>query len=157
MCRKNPYGKMRVVIGKQPTKIKEVLHVHHIKPRSMGGTDDLSNLVVLCFDCHLKAHNYDFSNRHGLNEDMITKFNKIQNKRLQQNRSKTEIEDMIPIIEQLSARALAAQNNYKWKKTQKFYEGKYHAYQEMLELINEIKKNKELKCAEKVATKYTEV
>ena len=28
------------------------LHVHHIVPRSEGGTNDLFNLVTLCDDCH---------------------------------------------------------------------------------------------------------
>lgn len=28
------------------------LHVHHIIPRSEGGTNDLSNLVTLCAKCH---------------------------------------------------------------------------------------------------------
>jgi len=28
------------------------LHVHHVVPRSEGGTNDLSNLVTLCSRCH---------------------------------------------------------------------------------------------------------
>jgi DNA-directed RNA polymerase subunit RPC12/RpoP len=32
------------------------LHVHHIKPVSKGGTDALSNLAVLCADCHRAVH-----------------------------------------------------------------------------------------------------
>lgn len=30
--------------------------VHHLLPRSMGGTDDLSNLVTLCDGCHASHH-----------------------------------------------------------------------------------------------------
>jgi hypothetical protein len=30
------------------------LHVHHVVSRSEGGTNDLSNLVTLCSDCHSK-------------------------------------------------------------------------------------------------------
>jgi 5-methylcytosine-specific restriction endonuclease McrA len=30
--------------------------VHHIIPRSAGGPDTLSNLVTLCWECHMKAH-----------------------------------------------------------------------------------------------------
>lgn len=30
------------------------LHVHHIKPRGRGGSDDPSNLITLCLDCHSK-------------------------------------------------------------------------------------------------------
>lgn len=32
------------------------LHVHHIEPRSEGGTDDITNLEVRCPDCHADAH-----------------------------------------------------------------------------------------------------
>lgn len=28
------------------------LHVHHIKPRGIGGSNDPSNLITLCSDCH---------------------------------------------------------------------------------------------------------
>lgn len=30
--------------------------VHHLLPRSMGGADELSNLVVLCDGCHASHH-----------------------------------------------------------------------------------------------------
>lgn len=32
------------------------LHVHHIVPRSKGGSDQLSNLRTLCESCHKKLH-----------------------------------------------------------------------------------------------------
>lgn len=31
-------------------------HVHHIKPLSIGGTHDESNLMSLCKSCHSKIH-----------------------------------------------------------------------------------------------------
>jgi hypothetical protein len=31
---------------------KRALSVHHILPRSLGGTEDLDNLITLCFSCH---------------------------------------------------------------------------------------------------------
>lgn len=31
-------------------------HVHHLMPRSMGGEDELSNLVTLCHGCHASFH-----------------------------------------------------------------------------------------------------
>lgn len=37
-------------------KSKSTLHVHHIKPLSQGGTNDLSNLTTLCKRCHTKIH-----------------------------------------------------------------------------------------------------
>lgn len=30
--------------------------VHHLKPTSKGGTDDLDNLVTLCVGCHHDEH-----------------------------------------------------------------------------------------------------
>ena len=32
------------------------LHVHHIKPRKDGGSDEMDNLKVLCPDCHADEH-----------------------------------------------------------------------------------------------------
>ncbi|MEW6448919.1 MAG: HNH endonuclease [Bacillota bacterium] len=31
-------------------------HIHHIAPQSLGGTDDPSNLVLLCVQCHSGEH-----------------------------------------------------------------------------------------------------
>ena len=28
------------------------IELHHIKPRSEGGSDDISNAIPVCFDCH---------------------------------------------------------------------------------------------------------
>jgi hypothetical protein len=35
---------------------KKRLECHHIIPVVNGGTNELSNLITLCHDCHLKAH-----------------------------------------------------------------------------------------------------
>ena len=32
------------------------LEVHHAKPLQDGGTDDMDNLVTLCYDCHRARH-----------------------------------------------------------------------------------------------------
>jgi 5-methylcytosine-specific restriction endonuclease McrA len=45
------------------------LHVHHIVPRSEGGTDALSNLVTLCHVCHRK---------NGENHCRVKKLNKAK-------------------------------------------------------------------------------
>lgn len=46
--------------GRSSEKVAE-LHVHHITPRSKGGSDDPANLVTLCDYCHKqqpeKGHN----------------------------------------------------------------------------------------------------
>lgn len=34
-------------------------HVHHIRLRSQGGSDDMDNLVTLCPDAHDWVHNRD--------------------------------------------------------------------------------------------------
>lgn len=35
---------------------REDLNIHHIIPRSMGGTDSLGNFELLCSKCHRMAH-----------------------------------------------------------------------------------------------------
>ena len=32
------------------------LEVHHLVPKSSGGTDDEKNLLTICFECHGKVH-----------------------------------------------------------------------------------------------------
>ncbi|RTK93951.1 HNH endonuclease [Candidatus Saccharibacteria bacterium] len=36
--------------------VKEDLHMHHVRPRSMMGTDHASNMMVLCGECHRLWH-----------------------------------------------------------------------------------------------------
>ena len=62
------------------SKKTEHLELHHIIPKSRGGSDDVSNLVKLCSGCHGLAHDVSFSNdRGGLIKESIGK-NKKQNK-----------------------------------------------------------------------------
>ncbi|MBF0239937.1 MAG: HNH endonuclease [SAR324 cluster bacterium] len=37
-------------------KTEANLQVHHLQPRSVGGTDKLSNLMTLCLECHRRHH-----------------------------------------------------------------------------------------------------
>ncbi len=39
-------------------KSLNVLEVHHIKPQCIGGTDDKSNLITLCYKCHKVISSY---------------------------------------------------------------------------------------------------
>lgn len=61
-------------------KKTEYLELHHIIPKSRGGTDDKSNLIELCSECHGLAHDVSFTNERGglIKEAVIRK--KIQDK-----------------------------------------------------------------------------
>ena len=39
---------------------------HHIVPVSLGGSDEKSNIIRLCIDCHGKIHNVQFNKKEGL-------------------------------------------------------------------------------------------
>jgi len=41
------------------------LHQHHLVPRSIGGSDDETNLLTLCGSCHAKAHSVQAEWRHS--------------------------------------------------------------------------------------------
>jgi len=36
---------------------KNATDIHHIVFKSQGGSDNISNLVALCRECHVKVHN----------------------------------------------------------------------------------------------------
>lgn len=38
---------------------KAILQIHHITPLSLGGNDELENLVILCPNCHKTIHSID--------------------------------------------------------------------------------------------------
>lgn len=41
-----------------------VIHIHHVRPRSLGGANDLGNLIALCPVCHAIAHGeYELDNQ----------------------------------------------------------------------------------------------
>lgn len=50
-------------VCRQPKGIK--LEVHHIVPRSRGGTDDADNGMPLCFDCHAEVETYNDQHPRG--------------------------------------------------------------------------------------------
>lgn len=41
------------------------IEVHHIVPRSRGGTDDADNGIPLCFDCHAEVETYNDTHPRG--------------------------------------------------------------------------------------------
>lgn len=40
-------------------------HVSHIKSKGSGGSDDMSNVILECFDCHSKRHGPQLSAKRG--------------------------------------------------------------------------------------------
>ena len=44
-------------------KLEVTPHVHHITPKVEGGSNADSNLIVLCRDCHGKAHGVTYTNK----------------------------------------------------------------------------------------------
>jgi hypothetical protein len=50
------------------------LHLHHISPLGRGGTNELSNLKLLCEDCHHKEHHCkSFSGKSSHSETAFSK------------------------------------------------------------------------------------
>jgi len=46
------------------------IHVHHVRPRSMGGTNDPGNLIALCPVCHAIAHGeYQLDNQFPFDQE----------------------------------------------------------------------------------------
>jgi transposase len=37
-------------------KMHSFFHLHHIVPRSVGGLDEISNIIKICEECHSKVH-----------------------------------------------------------------------------------------------------
>ena len=42
------------------------LDIHHVKPVCKGGSDDISNLLLLCPNCHRVAHKFFHSSMRGM-------------------------------------------------------------------------------------------
>lgn len=50
------YGEQDVILCENLKCLKIAVDIHHIKLKSQGGKDDIENLIALCRDCHIKAH-----------------------------------------------------------------------------------------------------
>ena len=58
-------------------KESDNLELHHIIPKSRGGTNNKNNLIKICSKCHGLVHNVDFVNeRGGLIKESIIKSEK---------------------------------------------------------------------------------
>ena len=69
------------------------LNQHHLVPRSLGGSDDDSNLLTLCGSCHAKVHQVRADWRHS----------ELTKKALQAKKDRGESTGHIPYGKQLSA------------------------------------------------------
>lgn len=49
------------------------LHLHHIIPLGMGGTNSIDNLIPLCSECHYRIHFGDYDFRKLINSQNIQK------------------------------------------------------------------------------------
>jgi 5-methylcytosine-specific restriction endonuclease McrA len=52
---------------------KQAEHYHHIIPRSLGGTDNETNLVALCNTCHGKLHGLEYTDGKLSHSELIKK------------------------------------------------------------------------------------
>ena len=57
----------RIKVCQNPyCKITTNLERHHIKPLSIGGTNNIKNIIILCQKCHIKEHEKLFLKEFGL-------------------------------------------------------------------------------------------
>ena len=71
---------------------KVELQVDHIVPISRGGTDDMGNLQLLCYECHQKKHNYEFDEMGTNNQKAIGKYKKLRDAINQKQKLKIKYE-----------------------------------------------------------------
>lgn len=98
------------------------LEVHHIIPKSKGGTDDPDNLITLCGRCHAKKHGFAWRenkrNRHT-RRNRQKKFNRYLRNRKEFMTDITitpaSIEDMYPQESNLARRQALLE---KWKRNE---------------------------------------
>jgi 5-methylcytosine-specific restriction endonuclease McrA len=103
------------------------LEVHHIVPRSKGGTDDPANLITLCQRCHAKKHGFkrrENKRRIHTRRNHRKKFRRYLNKHKDSARVEIyptkSLEDVHPHQEDHSPEAEdRRQKNYeKWEKNE---------------------------------------
>ena len=115
---------------------KDNLHHHHLKPRSLGGSDDETNLVTLCQECHAIYHNTSFRDHAYLTREGLKRA-KASGKKLgsplnakRSEQAKAFSEQLLPTIDECiqagfrSANAIANELNRRGVKSPtggKFY------------------------------------
>ena len=58
------HGDTCVICG---TKNRSILEIHHVIPKSEGGTNEIGNLIPLCHTCHCAVHKINDLNPYGMN------------------------------------------------------------------------------------------
>jgi 5-methylcytosine-specific restriction endonuclease McrA len=67
-----------------------MLHLHHVRPLSQGGTNKLDNIVLLCEHCHKEAHGgriFRYQDRDGVEPTTIEKKISLLNEALAQHKN----------------------------------------------------------------------
>ena len=52
----------------------QILKVHHVKPIAEGGASELSNLIVLCPNCHEIIHHINYGSGRDMAEALLQEF-----------------------------------------------------------------------------------
>ena len=91
--RKEQFKLRRDILKRDGFKCRECgfpkhLEVHHIIPKSEGGSDEPENLITLCIRCHQKTHN--FENRKVGHYSYTKKYKHKHGKHHNRNKSRKE-------------------------------------------------------------------
>lgn len=105
--------------------ITENLQVHHKIPKSMWWNDDISNLIVLCKDCHEEEHWYKFDDSKTNSWKITSNKINIINKSILNNEKITIIYNNTFKWE-TTRREIQPIELYKFDYTSKFWKTWYH-------------------------------
>jgi HNH endonuclease/Homeodomain-like domain len=77
--------------------VRDALHHHHLTPRIEGGSDDDTNLITLCEDCHGRIHGVTFKDHrklHAISMDKARAEGKMKGRDPRARRHATAIHEL---------------------------------------------------------------